>query len=265
MKIVAKKTASVVLAFSLLLGGTAVTGTSIPNLSDATSITASAALKLNSKNYQLYPTPNKLLQNGSTGNMVKWLQCALNKLGNAKLDVDGIYGAKTEKAVRAFQLKYMGKKEVDGKFGTKSLAAMKKALGIKASVPSAISKSDYILLCNCVAHEANLSNISMYEKALVVEVVMNRVKSKSFSNTIKGVITEKNQFSGASSYANLKGYSKEVNESVKEAVTYYFSCKKTFDEGYLFFRGNGSYNFFSKTYKGTYTRPGGSGSIVVTK
>ncbi|WP_294482407.1 hypothetical protein [uncultured Ruminococcus sp.] len=27
--------------------------------------------------------------------------------------------------------------------------------------------------------------------------------------------------------------------------------------------GNGSYNFFSKTYKGTYKRPCGSGSITV--
>ncbi|SEL29926.1 peptidoglycan-binding protein [Ruminococcus albus] len=262
MKIVAKKTASVLLAFSLLCGGTALPGIA-PNIIDATSITVSAAAKLSSTSFELHATPTTTLKKGSKGDSVKWVQCGLNKLMKAKLTVDGDFGKNTDTAVRNFQKKYMGAKEVDGIVGPKTIKAMKNALRIKIEVPKGVSEANYILLCNCVAHEANLSNISMYEKALVVEVVMNRKNSKDFPNTIKGVITQKNQFSGASSYANLKTYSSKVTNEVKEAVTYYFNNKKTFDEGYLYFRGNGKFNCFSKTYKGTYRRPGGSDTIVV--
>jgi peptidoglycan hydrolase-like protein with peptidoglycan-binding domain len=47
----------------------------------------------------------QLLRNGSTGPDVKSLQTALNLLGMADppLDVDGIFGPKTEAAVTAFQ------------------------------------------------------------------------------------------------------------------------------------------------------------------
>ena len=260
-----KKTASVILAFTLLAGGSALTGSTVPDIFNSTSITASAALSLSGTSYQLHATPSTTLKNGSNGDSVKWLQCALNKLGMASpaLTVDGAFGANTTAAVKKFQRKYMGASEVDGIFGTKSLNAMKKALGITTAYPSGISKTDYIRICNCVAHEAKSNNISMYEKALVVEVIMNRKSSGSFPSTVYKVITQPNQFSGSSSYAGLTKFSNEVTTGVKEAVTYYFNHKSTFNESYLYFRGNGSYNFFSKTYRGTYRRPGGSGSIVV--
>jgi spore germination cell wall hydrolase CwlJ-like protein len=272
MKIVAKKTASVLLAFSLLCGGSGIAGTIAP-IADVTSITVSAATISAAKKAVISPndvayhaTPyNVILKKGSKGDMVKWVQCALNKLKITKtsLKVDGDFGSNTESAVKAFQKKYMGKNEVDGKVGPKTIKALKKALGIKQTIPKNMTKKTHILLCNCVAHEANLSNISMYEKAAVVEVIMNRVSSKSFPNSIEKVIKQSGQFSGSSSYANLNKYSNEVTDEVKEAVTYYFNNQKLFNQGYLYLRGNGSYNFFSKTYRGKYTRPCGSGSITV--
>ena len=78
-----------------------------------------------------------------------------------------------------------------------------------------ISDSDFILLCNVVGHEAGSYWISEFEKACVVEVVMNRVKSPLYANSIYGVLTQPGQFSGCYSYVNLGKFSGYVTESVK--------------------------------------------------
>lgn len=62
------------------------------------------------------------LENGDKGTQVKRLQKFLNWYG-AKLDADGIFGAKTKEAVKAFQT--IENLEIDGKFGKKSLAKAK--------------------------------------------------------------------------------------------------------------------------------------------
>ena len=49
-----------------------------------------------------FPIPVKNLKNGSKGDSVKWLQVELNRYGYG-LAVDGIFGSKTEAAVRDFQ------------------------------------------------------------------------------------------------------------------------------------------------------------------
>lgn len=53
---------------------------------------------------EAYPVPSSNLKRGSKGETVKWLQSALNRKG-ADLEVDGIFGAKTEQAVKDFQTK----------------------------------------------------------------------------------------------------------------------------------------------------------------
>lgn len=109
-----------------------------------------------------------------------------------------------------------------------------------------ISDSDYILLCNVVGHEYGSDWVPIYEKALVVEVVMNRVNSDSgaFPDTIYGVLTQKNQFSGSYAYVNLGTFSYQVTESVKAAVDLYLSDPTQFNHGYLFFTGDGKRNYF---------------------
>ncbi len=107
-----------------------------------------------------------------------------------------------------------------------------------------ISDAEYILLCNAVAHEAGSYWISTEEKAKVVEVIMNRVSSTSFPNTIYGVITQPYQFSGAWTYANLGTYSNYVTQSVKDAVNLYFSDNGSFTQGYIGFWGDGYSNHF---------------------
>ena len=46
------------------------------------------------------------MQNGSSGDSVKWLQYALNLVNNAGLTVDGQFGSGTKQAVINFQRAY---------------------------------------------------------------------------------------------------------------------------------------------------------------
>lgn len=65
-----------------------------------------------------------LLKKGSKGKEVEKLQEKLNKFGvSPKLKVDGIFGPKTDKAVRQAQTKLKAEK-VDGKAGEKTMAAL---------------------------------------------------------------------------------------------------------------------------------------------
>ena len=112
----------------------------------------------------------------------------------------------------------------------------------KSSLP--ISDSDFIVLCNVVGHEAGSSWISVYDKAKVAEVIMNRVYSPLFPNSISAVLTQPNQFAGAQSYAFNGTYNWYVTESVKEAVRLYFSDPSQFSHGYLYFWGDGYQNHF---------------------
>lgn len=107
-----------------------------------------------------------------------------------------------------------------------------------------ISDEEYILLCNAVAHEAGCNWIGEYDKAYVVEVIMNRVNSPKYPNTIYDVLTQRNQFSGASGYVNLGTYSRYVTQSVKDAVTLYFTEPESFTHGYVGFWGDGYANHF---------------------
>ena len=111
-----------------------------------------------------------------------------------------------------------------------------------------ISDEEYILLCNAVAHEAGSDYISNYNKAYVVEVIMNRKASPIFPNSIYDVITQAGQFSGCWTYANLGTYSYKVTQSVKDSVTLYFTEPDSFTQGYMYFTGNGYQNIFRTSY-----------------
>ncbi|MBR1824041.1 MAG: cell wall hydrolase [Ruminococcus sp.] len=107
-----------------------------------------------------------------------------------------------------------------------------------------ITDEEYIILCNAVANEAGSDWISVYDKARVVEVIMNRVNSGQFPNTIYGVLAQPFQFEGSYSYVNLGTFSSIVTDAVKEAVDLYFSSPESFSEGYFYFYGDGYQNYF---------------------
>ncbi|MBR6580932.1 MAG: cell wall hydrolase [Ruminococcus sp.] len=107
-----------------------------------------------------------------------------------------------------------------------------------------ITDEEFIILCNAVAHEAGCNWISTYDKALVVEVIMNRVESPLYPNTILGVLTQPYQFTGSSNYVYLGNYSGYVTQDVKDAVTLYFTETESFGHGYFGFYGDGVRNYF---------------------
>lgn len=67
------------------------------------------------------------LKKGSEGAQVKALQENLNKVMAAGLEVDGIFGSKTEAAVKKFQKKY--NLTIDGIYGPKTYSKLKELIG----------------------------------------------------------------------------------------------------------------------------------------
>ena len=137
-----------------------------------------------------------VIKQGQTGSMVKTIQTKLKKWGYYSGSVDGIYGAQTKKAVMYFQRK--NGLTADGIVGAKTL----KALGISASGSSTstsgsnYSDNDLNLLAKLIYGEAR--GESYTGQVAVGAVVLNRVKSSSFPNTISGVIYQKNAFTAVS-------------------------------------------------------------------
>ena len=113
----------------------------------------------------------------------KVIQQKLKNWGYYKGSVDGIYGPKTKEAVKYFQRK--NGLSVDGIVGPKTAAAMGIKLGSNSS-SSNQSSSDLALLARCVHAEAR--GESYIGQVAVAAVILNRVKSASFPNTIAGVI-----------------------------------------------------------------------------
>jgi len=117
-----------------------------------------------------------------TTSQTKTMQTKLKRWGYYKGSVDGIFGSKTKAAVKLFQKK--NGLVVDGIVGKKTLAALGMSTG-KTST-SSTSNSDLYLLAKCVHAEAR--GESYVGQVAVAAVILNRVKSNQFPNTIAGVI-----------------------------------------------------------------------------
>ena len=128
---------------------------------------------------------------GSRGDEVRQIQTKLKRWGYYNGNVDGIFGSQTLEAVKYFQRK--NGLTVDGIAGPATL----KAMGIYSSSSSNSSSSS-----------SNSSNVNLLARLIYGEargepytgqvavgaVVMNRVKSSSFPNTISGVIYQSGAF-----------------------------------------------------------------------
>jgi N-acetylmuramoyl-L-alanine amidase len=124
---------------------------------------------------------------GSTGSVVTQIQTKLSEWGYYKGKVDGIYGSRTEAAVKVFQQK--NGLTADGKAGPQTL----KAIGISGGSDTTQSGSGNVnLLARLISAEARGEP---YEGQVAVgAVVLNRVKHPSFPNTISGVIYQNGAF-----------------------------------------------------------------------
>ena len=133
---------------------------------------------------------NGLSKIGSRSDEVTAIQQALKERGYYNYTVDGIFGTRTQTAVKNFQRD--NGLAVDGIAGVNTL----KALGITSSGNTSsggYSSSDYNLLAMIISAEAR--GESYMGQVAVGAVVLNRVEHPSFPDSVSGVIYQKGAFS----------------------------------------------------------------------
>ncbi len=167
---------------------------------------------------------------GSRGSEVRDIQKKLAALGYYSGSVDGIYGSKTESAVRAFQ-RNCGL-TADGIAGPKTLLY----LGLGDSSGAQYGSNDVYLIAKVIAAEAR--GESYTGQVAVGAVILNRVASPSFPDTVAGVVYQ----SGAFSCVRDSNWSVEPGSQAKKAAQdaingwdptggalYYYNPRKTSD------------------------------------
>ena len=135
-------------------------------------------------------TVEVLSKYGSRGEEVRQIQTKLNRWGYYNGNVDGIYGSQTQEAVRYFQRK--NGLTVDGIAGPATLKAMGIYSSSSSSSSSSSNSSNLNLLARIIYGEARGEPYT--GQVAVGAVVLNRVKSSSFPNTISGVIYQSGAF-----------------------------------------------------------------------
>ena len=133
-----------------------------------------------------------LYKRGASGATVTEIQTRLKAWGYYDGAVDGIYGSRTEAAVRYFQRK--NGLSVDGQVGDETLAA----LGIPSTGGGGGGSydGDVYLLARIISAEARGEP---YEGQVAVgAVVLNRVRHPSFPDTLSGVIYQTDAFTAVS-------------------------------------------------------------------
>ncbi len=124
------------------------------------------------------------------GSEVRQIQEKLKRWGYYDGDVDGVFGSKTLQAVKDFQR--VNNLQVDGIVGEKTLAALGINSSQNSSSTSSSNSSNVDLLSRLVYAEARGEPYK--GQVAVAAVVLNRVASSSFPNTISGVIYQSGAF-----------------------------------------------------------------------
>lgn len=132
------------------------------------------------------------LKQGSTGTLVRSVQTKLKRWGYYTGTVDGVYGPKTVAAVKYFQ-RTNGLTQ-DGVVGPRTAAAM--GISLSSTGSSGYNSNDEYLLARCIYGEARGEPYT--GQVAVGAVVLNRVRSSSFPNTIAGVIYQAGAFTAVS-------------------------------------------------------------------
>ena len=133
---------------------------------------------------------------GSRGEQVSKVQRKLRQWGYYDGAVDGVFGQETYDAVVRFQRK--NGLTADGVIGNATAEAMGLSVGTAAAVSSTASsyQSDVELLARLIHGEAR--GEPYVGMVAVGAVVLNRVKSSRFPNTLAGVIYQSGAFDAVS-------------------------------------------------------------------
>lgn len=184
-----------------------------------------------------------VLEVGSSGANVTKVQKRLIQYGYLSGTADGKYGEKTRNAVRLFQQR--NGLTVDGRVGPKTAAALGVTLSgssssgasTTASSSATIVSADHRLLAKLVYAEARGEPYK--GQVAVAAVVLNRVRSSSFPNTISGVIYQSGAFSCVSNGSINNTPSSACIRAALDAMNgwdptggclYYYNPKKTSDK-----------------------------------
>ena len=158
---------------------------------------------------QSSPAANAAYRRGSSGSVVTQIQTRLSQWGYYSYDIDGVYGSRTEAAVKSFQKK--NGLAADGIAGTQTLAAM----GISDSSATPQS-NDVALLARLISAEARGEPYS--GQVAVGAVVLNRIKHPSFPNTLSGVIYQSGAFSCLSDGQFYEPVSNSAYSAARDAL-----------------------------------------------
>lgn len=137
-----------------------------------------------------------LYKKGSSGETVTQIQTRLKEWGYYSGAVDGIYGSKTEQAVKYFQS--TNGLSVDGQVGNQTLAALgitptdNGTSGASGSSGGGEQSGDLYLLARLISAEAR--GEPYIGQVAVGAVVLNRVNHASFPNSISDVIYQPEAF-----------------------------------------------------------------------
>jgi N-acetylmuramoyl-L-alanine amidase len=159
---------------------------------------------------------------GSTGSTVRTIQTKLKRWGYYTGTVDGIFGSKTKAAVQYFQR--TNGLTADGIVGN----ATAKALGMtistsgsnsgssSSSSSGSMSSSDLYLMSCCIYGEAR--GESYTGKVAVAAVILNRVDSSLFPNSVSGVIYQAGAFTCVSDGQINLGTNDECTRAAQDAL-----------------------------------------------
>lgn len=123
---------------------------------------------------------------GDSGSTVTEIQRRLSDWGYYSGEIDGIFGSRTEKAVRDFQKK--NGLTADGIVGNATL----QALGMPAESPATNQSNQIDLLARLISAEAR--GEPYVGQVAVGAVVLNRMEHPSFPNTMSGVVYQSGAF-----------------------------------------------------------------------
>ena len=181
-----------------------------------------------------------VLEVGSSGEDVRKVQRKLIQWSYLSGAADGRYGEKTRAAVVSFQRK--NGLTADGRVGPATAAAMgvtlsgTSASGSSAAASAGILSADHRLLAKLVYAEARGETYK--GQVAVAAVVLNRVSSASFPNTISGVIYQSGAFSCVSNGSINNTPDATAIRAARDALNgwdptggclYYYNPRKTSD------------------------------------
>ena len=182
-----------------------------------------------------------VLEVGSRGSDVIKVQNRLIQWGYLSGTADGRYGEATRNAVIRFQRN--NGLAADGRVGASTAAAMGVTLsGSKSAATTASSSTSYVssdhrLLAKLVYAEAR--GESYKGQVAVAAVVLNRVASSSFPNTVSGVIYQSGAFSCVSNGSINNTPDSSCIRAALDALNgwdptggclYYYNPKTAFDD-----------------------------------